>query len=146
MLTASRLFGAIICAALAWFVSDMFKPLVPDDTNFGRMSEYNAVIGLVCGWVYMGLRYGRKIGNLIASGITTVVVTVFWVLLINSIAEMVRLSFRKRFDNVAEALLYVGQQMLDYGLIMLNPQIVVALAIGSVFLGLASGWAGRKWD
>ncbi len=146
MLTASRLFAAIICAALAWFVSDMFKPLVPESTNFGRLSEYNAVIGLICGWVYMGLRHSKALSNTIGAGITTVVVTVFWVLLIQAIAEMVRLSFRNRFDNVAEALLEVGQLMLDYGLILLNPQILVTLAVGGVFLGYAAGWAGRKWD
>jgi hypothetical protein len=145
MPTASRLFGAIFYAALTWYVSELFKPLMPEGTNFGRFSEYNALIGLVCGWVYMGLRYGNKTSSAIGSGLTTMFTTLFWVLLLNAIREMIRLSLRKQYDGPVDAVVGVFQLMIKFGQMLLTPEIIITLLLAGAVGGIISGWASRRW-
>jgi len=145
MPTASRMIGAVLFAALAFIVSEMFKPLMPEGTDMGRFSEYNAVIGFVCGWVFMSLRYGAKGSSAIGSGLTGMFATLFWVMILNNTAEMLRLSVRKQYDGPVEAIVGVFQLMIKYGAMMATPEIIITLLLSGVVIGMICGWAARNW-
>jgi len=130
---------------IAWYVSELFKPLMPEGTNFGKFSEYNAVIGIVLGWVMLGLRSHPSRNASIGAGLTTSVSVLFWGLLIHSSLEMLKLSMRKQYDGPVEAVVGVIQLMMKYAVMMATPEIIAVLLVGGLFGGMLSGWAERRW-
>lgn len=146
MPTAGRFVGAIFFGFITWYVSELFKPLMPTGTSFGHFSEYNSVIGLVVGWVMLGLRAHPNSKASIGAGITTSFVVLFWALLIHAGIEMLKLSLRKRYSGAGEAVIAVFQLMVKYAEIMATPAIIVVLFGGGVVAGMVSGWAQRRWN
>lgn len=145
MPTAGRFVGAILFGLIAWSISELFKPLLPDGTNFGSFSEYNSVIGIVVGWVMLGLRAHPHRNASIGAGLTTAVSVLFWGLLIHAVIEMLKLSLRKRYDGAGEAVIAVFQLMAKYAVMMLTPEILIVLLGGGMLAGAISGWAERRW-
>lgn len=145
MPTAGRFVGAIIFGFIAWYVSELFKPLMPEGTSFGRFSEYNAVVGIVLGWVMLGLRAHPNRNASIGAGLTTSFIVLFWALLIHAVIEMLKLSLRKRYSGAGEAVIAVFQMMVEYAVMMATPEIIVVLFGGGVVAGMLSGWAQRRW-
>lgn len=145
MPSAGRFVGAILFGLIAWSVSELVKPLMPEGTSFGKFSEYNAVIGIVMGWVMLGLRSHPNRNASIGAGLTTAVAVLFWGLLIHSIIEMLKLSMRNRYDGPVEAVVGVFQLVIKYAIMMATPEIIGTLLIGGLFTGMLSGWAERRW-
>lgn len=145
MPSAGRFVGVIIFGFIAWYVSELFKPLMPEGTSFGRFSEYNAVIGMVLGWVMLGLRSHPDRKASMAAGVTTSISVWFWGVLIHSGIEMIKLSMRKRYDGPVEALVGMVQLMIKYAMMMATPEIIGVLLVGGLLGGMFSGWAERRW-
>ena len=104
MPTAAKLIGALSFAALAWFVSDLIKPLLPEGTQVGLLSPVNAFFGLLMGWRILGARAGEGIVSSVGYGLTAAVATVFWGLLAWAGYEMIVRSTRLYYDGPIEAL------------------------------------------
>lgn len=145
MPTAGRFVGAVLFGFIAWYVSELYKPLMPEGTNFGNFSEYNAVLGIVVGWVMLGLRAHPDRNASVGAGLTTAFALLFWGLLIHGIVEMLKLSLRKRYDGAGEAVIGVFQLMMKYAMMMATPEIIVTLFVGGMLAGSLSGWAQRRW-
>lgn len=137
--------GAICFGFIVWYVSELFKPLMPDGTAFGMFSEYNSLIGIVLGWSMLGLRSHGSKNSSISAGLTTSVAVLFWGLLIHSVIEMIKLSLRKHYDGPVEALVGVFQLMIKYAVMMATPEIIIVLVVGGLLSGMLSGWAERRW-
>lgn len=146
MPTAGRFVGAIFFGFIAWYVSELFKPLMPEGTAFGNFSGYNAVIGIVVGWVMLGLRAHPDNKASIGAGLTTSFLVLFWGLLIHAMVEMLKLSLRKRYDGAGEAVIAVFKMMVKYAVMMATPEILIVLFGGGLVAGIVSGWAQRRWN
>ncbi|MDN5788482.1 TrgA family protein, partial [Pseudorhodobacter sp.] len=59
MPTISKLVAAFAFAIVAAFAAELFKPQMPEGTQFGYFTVICAVIGLICGWRVMGNLVGR---------------------------------------------------------------------------------------
>ncbi|MGB7322166.1 MAG: TrgA family protein, partial [Albidovulum sp.] len=92
MPTASKLFAAFAFALLAFFAAEVFKPHMPEGTQFGYFSFVSALIGLVAGWRVMGPEAGQGNWMAVNSGIKTSACTVGLALLIFSTYEMLHLA------------------------------------------------------
>ena len=145
MPTTGRFVGAVLFGLIAWYVSQLFKPLMPEGKNFGNFSEYNALIGIVLGWGMLGHRSHPDRRASIGAGLTTAIAVTFWALLIHAGIEMITLSLRKRYDGAGDALIGVLKLMGKYGEMMLTPEILITLLLGGVIAGALSGWAERRW-
>ena len=145
MPSAIRLAGLVVFAIMTWIVSEQVKPLFPEGMAFGRFSIYNAMLGGVIGWVFMSPRVTERRAGALNAGITTAVAVVFWVLLFHSIREMITLSLRKQYDGPVEAVVGVFQILLDYGVMIATPTILITLVIFAVFGGMFCGGVGRRW-
>ena len=73
MPTAGKLIGAIVFAALAYFIGDLIKPLLVDTegSRVGWLSPVNALIGLVMGWTIIGKGAGKTYRQSFGYGLTT---------------------------------------------------------------------------
>lgn len=136
MPTAPKLIAAALFAALAWFVSDLVKPLLPEGTQVGLLSPVNAAFGAFFGWRIMGRRAGVSMRGSLGLGLTTGVAIVFWSLLFWCAYLMVVRSTRLRYDGPMEALQDMIALMLENGVLIATPAIVGSLVIG----GLVFGW------
>ncbi|QFT60032.1 hypothetical protein FIU94_14470 [Sulfitobacter sp. THAF37] len=145
MPTAARLVAAVALAALAYVISIMVMPLMPESTDFGYFIPVNILLGLACGWIVMGPRAGRGTTAAINNGFTGVFVLMLWGVGIQAANEMVRLAMRNRYDNAFEAIVAVFQIGAEYAVIIATMQIGLALVIGAVVAGLVTEFASNHW-
>ncbi|MCU0856746.1 MAG: TrgA family protein [Rhodobacteraceae bacterium] len=146
MPTAGKLIGAILFAALAYFVSDLVKPLLPEGTQVGLMSPINAFFGLVMGWRIMGRGAGNGYVSAMGYGLTTMVATVFWCLLLWGGYEMTRRAMRLYYDGPVEALQEMTILMADYArTAVTDPTVVGAAIAGSLFAAAVTEFFARRW-
>lgn len=147
MPTAARLFAALSYAAVAFFASESFKPVLPEGLGTGYLSEVNAVIGLLTGWFVMGRLAGEGYRRAVAQGIRTTAVLVFYVLLLHSVLEMFRLSMRMRYDGPMDAVIGMLEKAMEYGrLVVTSPEVMAILLLGGVLAAWLSEWAARRWN
>jgi hypothetical protein len=145
MPTAAKLVAAILFGALAWPVSQMIRPLVPDATHLGRFSELNALIGAVVGWQVAGGRAGTSWINAVANGLTAALGTAATALLIHSLMRMLARSFRRVYEGPMEALLDVIRIMIDNMGLVLSPAVLGPLLLGGILAGLVTEWFARNY-
>ncbi len=145
MPNAAKLIAALGLAALGWLVSDMIKPLVPFSVDFGWFNYVNAAIGVLVGWLFLGPRVGQGMTSAINNGITSAIVMVILGLLSQGVNEMVRLSFARRYDTPFEAIAAIFEISLDYGMILLDMQVILTLLGGGIVAALAAEALGRRW-
>ena len=145
MPTAARLTASVCLAVLAYVLSELVKPLMPESTAFGMFVPLNIVLGLVVGWVVMGPRVGRGRTWAINNGLTGAVALMFWGIFIQACNEMVRLAMRGRYDGPLEAIVAVFTIAAEYAVIAATLPIAGVMVVGGILAGLLTEFAGRRW-
>lgn len=145
MPSAARLMGAVCLSALAFVLSGMVIPLMPESTDFGYFVPLNMVLGLGIGWVVMGARAGRGTTAAINNGFAGVFVLMLWGIGVQAAYEMFRRAMRNRYDDPFEALVAVFQIAAEYGLMVVTAPIAIALLVGAVICGLLTEFAFNRW-
>lgn len=145
MPTAAKLVASIAFAILAYFTSELVKPLLDEGTPTKWFSEGNALIGLICGWRIMGPRGGQGVRAGIGIGLTTSTAMTAVAIFVYACIEMLKLSLRKTYKGPMEAVAAVFEISIENAQVIANPTIIGTLAIGGIFCGLLSNWAGRQW-
>lgn len=145
MPTAAKLVAALVFALIGFLAAEIFKPQMPEGTQFGWFSPICAGIGLLCGWIIMGSLAGRGLRVALGSGVRTAVTVAFWALIGFSIYEMLLRSTRLRYDGPMEAVLAAFDLALDYGRLMLVPDVLAVLLVGGALGGALVEWAARQW-
>ena len=146
MPTGARLMAAISLAVLAFILSGMVVPLMPESTDFGYFLPLNILLGLVVGWRVMGKRAGRGIVAAINNGLAGVFVLMLWAIFLQAANEMVRLALRNRYDDPFEAIVAVFQIGAEFGVMIATLPIGVALVVGAVIAGLLTEFAYNRWS
>jgi hypothetical protein len=119
---------------------------MPEGSQIGLFREITAGIGFAVGWFVMGGLVGPGYAEAAASGVRTSVTLVFFALLGFSVLQMVKKSYKMLYDGPMEAVLGVFEIMLDYGRMMLQPDVLGVLAVGGILGGMVAEWAGRRWS
>lgn len=147
MPTAARLCAAIGFALMAFFASEIYKPLLPEGTQVGLLSLVNAGIGFLSGWLVMGRLAGKGYYTAAGSGLRTVFVILFYVLFTWSLVEMLIRSFRKIYKGPMDALKAMTELAFDYAALLgQDPQVAIVLIAGSVLAAFFSEWASREFN
>lgn len=142
---AAKLTAALFIAALACVASLLFMPLMPESTDFGLFLPVNAVIGAVVGWIVMGRRVGYGTAAAITNGFGGAFMLVLWALFVHSCVQMFDRALDNWYSGAFDALAAVIGFMAEYGLVMLDARLLIALALGGALAGLATEYAGRHW-
>ena len=145
MPSAAKLFAALCLMVLAFIVSGQIMPLFEEGKDFGYFTVINMAIGAVVGWSVMGRRAGKGFTPAINNGLTGVVVMVFWCLFVQGCNEMFRLAMRNWYDGPFEAVLAIFEIGFEFAQMMVVPNILTTLLIGSIATGLITEHASRKW-
>ena len=136
MPTAGKLIGAIAFGLLAWFMSDMIKPLLPEGTAVGLLAPVNGAIGVLLGWRILGAQAGEGLVPTVGHAMTTAVSSVFMCLLAWGGYEMYKRSIRMYYDGPVEALQEMAMLMVGYAALIATPETAITLLIGA----LLSAW------
>lgn len=145
MPTAARLVAAICLAIVAYVVSGMIMPLMPESTDFGYFVPVNIILGLLAGWIIMGPRVGRGTTAAINNGLTGVFVLMLWGIGVQACNEMVRLAMKKRYDGAIEAVVAIFQIGAEFGVMIATVPIGLFLLVAAVVSGLVTEAAGKRW-
>jgi len=146
MPTAAKLVAAVLFAAIGLMAAMAYVPQLPEGSQIGRLREVCAGIGLSCGWFVMGRLVGKGYGAAMGFGVRTSVTVAVWALLFFSIYEMVVQSTRMRYDGPMEAVVATFGILLDYGRLMLAPEVIGVLLIGGLVGGMLTEAVGRRWS
>jgi len=144
MPTMARLVGAILYAALAWYVSELIKPFFEDGFDPGYFSEVNAVVGLYIGWTIAGSRGGTGYMNAVSYGLTATVAMTLLGLFVHSSYDMIQRSLRKQYDGPVEAVVNIAELGLEHAKTMAQPEVLIPLVAGGVLAALVVEFTGRR--
>lgn len=146
MPTGGKLIAALAFAALAYFISDLVKPLLPEGTRLGLFSPINAFIGLAMGWTLIGKGAGATYRQSFGYGLTTLAATAFWCILCWSGYEMIKRSLRMYYDGPVEALQEMAQLGIDYAKLIAIPEVIWPAIVGTLFLSWLTEFFARRWS
>ncbi len=145
MPTASRLVAAVCLLVVAFIVSGMIIDNGEEGKDYGYFTYVNMALGWVCGWTIMGKRAGRGWTAGVNNGLTGMASLVFWALFVQGTYEMFRLAMRHRYDGPFEALIAIFKIGVDYGQLLIEPEILITLGVGAVVAGVLTEHASRRW-
>ncbi len=103
MPTAAKLMAAFCLASLAFVVSQMIMPLMPERSEFGYFVPINMAVGALVGWVIMAPRSGHGMGAGITNGLTGAFMLVLWGLATHAVIRMLDLSMQRRYDGMGDS-------------------------------------------
>ena len=148
MPTGGKLIGGIAFAALAYFLSDLIKPLLADTegSRVGMLSPVNAFIGFLMGWTIMGKGAGDKYVQAFGYGFTTTAATAFWCLLFWAGHKMLGRSVQLRYDGPMEALQQMGALFFEYGALIMDQTVLITAAVGTIFVAWLTEFFARRWS
>ena len=146
MPTAPKLVAAIIFGFVAWFASNLIIPYLPDGTRIAWFREGSAAIGALAGWAVSGARAGDGIRAGLGYGLTSVALTVFWGLVAFATEEMLDRSLNVRYDGPIEAITGMVQLVIDFAVLIAQPDVIVWLVAGALFGGVLTEMSARKWS
>jgi len=145
MPTTGKGVAAICMGVMAWYASEIFRPLMPEGTAFGWFNEVNVGLGLLCGWVVTGSRLNHGYSNAISAGLTGVAALVFWAVFLQSLNEMLRLALDKRYDDPIKGIMDIFNIAFDYMVTMYHWPLIGLLVGSGIGIGIISEWAARRW-
>jgi len=132
-------------AALAYILSDLVRPLMPEGTDFGYFNYVNAFIGLCVGWVAVGSRGGRGLVPGINNGLTGTALLFIWTIGTHACYEMFRLAMRNRYDGPMEAIAGIFLIASEFAYMIATVPMLLAALVGAVVVGLATEYAAKTW-
>lgn len=146
MPTGGKLIGALTFAFLAYFITDLVKPYLPEGTQVGLFSPINAFVGLLMGWTIMGKGAGASYRKALGYGVTTLAATAFWCILFWAGYDMLQKSLDLRYDGPIEALQEMARTFIDYAKFGTERTVLVAAVIGALFMGWVTEFFARRWS
>jgi hypothetical protein len=146
MPTAAKIVSAVCLGILGWVASEQVVPLMPEDTDFGYFFVVNLGLGLVVGWVVLGPRVGRGYYESFMAGLTGMAALVFWALFFQSLNEMLKQAFQRHYEGPVEAVVDIFNIAVDFGLKLIDVNLISVLVIGGLIAGFWGEWASRRWS
>jgi hypothetical protein len=145
MPTGAKAMAAISFAVVGWLIANSYVPNMPEAISVGFFRELMALLGAVIGWRVMGNSVGKGYVGAIGSGWKTVIVLVFFALLLFAIYEMLMQSVRMRYEGPMEAIIDVFDMMMERSQPLLSAGVLLVAAIGGGVAGVLTENASRRW-
>jgi hypothetical protein len=145
MPTAAKGMAAATFAVAGWLTANVYVPNMPDVQAVGSFRELTGVLGAIVGWSVMGKSVGKGYLRSIGAGWKTMIVLVFFGLLLFGIYEMLLKSVKMHYDGAFEAFLDVFMQMLKRAPPLWTTEVFSTMVISSGIAGLMAEFANRRW-
>jgi hypothetical protein len=145
MPTGAKAIGAASFAVVGWLTANAYVPNLPEATPGGPVYQLMTAMGAVVGWKIMGNAVGKGYWGAIGSGWKTVVVLVFFAMLLFGIYEMLQQSVKMRYDGPFEAVVDVFNRMMERSIPLLTVGVMSVMIVGGALAGVLTENANRRW-
>jgi hypothetical protein len=145
MPTGAKAMAALTFAVVGFLTANAYAANVPAENALGPVYEIMSALGAVVGWKVMGNSVGKGYLGAVGSGWKTVIVLVFFALLLVGIYEMLQQSVKMRYDGPFEAVVDVFNQMLDRSVPLLSAGVLIVMTVGGALAGILTENANRRW-
>ena len=143
--TGAKAMGAATFAVVGWLMANAYVPSMPEASAVGYFREMTALLGAIIGWRVMGRSVGKTYLDAIGSGWKTVIVLVFYALLLFSTYEMLLDSVKMIYEGPIEAIADVFNRMLKRSGGLLSTTVLAVAVIGGGIAGILTENANRRW-
>gem|GEM_PF-4739455 len=139
--------AAALCMALTALATlSNIVPLIPESQAIGRLYEISLGLAVLVGWFPIGKRAGRGMLAALGNGLTGGVILVFWALVAFGFLRMWKLAFRKKYDDLLEAVSGFINEILTYAAYFQDLNVLASIVIGSLVTGLIAEFAARRFS
>ncbi len=145
MPTGAKAMSAVAFAVVGWLIANAYVQNMPVVEAVGRVREIAALIGAIVGWRVMGPAVGKGYLESAAAGLKTVIVLVFFSLLVVGIYEMLQESMKMRYEGPLEAIVDIFGRMLERAPTLATSGVIGAMFLGGVIGGILAENANRRW-
>ncbi|MFC3086224.1 TrgA family protein [Tabrizicola soli] len=145
MPTGAKAMSAVAFAVVGWLVANAYVQNMPVAEAVGRVREIAALIGAIVGWRVMGPSVGKGYLESAAAGLKTVIVLVFFSLLVVGIYEMLQESMKMRYEGPLDAIVDIFGRMLERAPTLATGGVIGAMVLGGVIGGILAENANRRW-
>lgn len=145
MPTAAKLIAALALAAVGFLAAGAVVPYLPEGTRAGYLWAIAMGSGVLIGWRVLGPDARGPLMSAVSAGLRSAAIMALVVLFIVSFIEMIQRSLQKLYDGPMHALQNVFALMLEYGELILNPNVAGVLLIGGMLSGWLAHWSARRW-
>lgn len=145
MPTGAKAMSAAAFAVVGWLIANAYVQNMPVAEAVGRVREIAALIGAIVGWRVMGPSVGKGYLESAAAGLKTVIVLVFFSLLVVGIYEMLQESMKMRYEGPLEAIVDIFGRMLERAPTLATGGVIGAMVLGGVIGGILAENANRRW-
>lgn len=146
MPTAAKLVSAVTFALVGLWAAIAYIPQLPEGSSTGQFPAIMAALGFLIGWRSMGRNAGRGWGESIGYGLRTSALIVIWALLGFAVYTMLMKSTRQLYrGDPGRAVMDVPDIMMQYGKLVIAPEVLVALVVGGLAGGLIAEMTARRW-
>lgn len=145
MPTGAKAMAAISFAIVGWLIANAYVPNMPEAQTVGRFREMTGLLGAIVGWRIMGPSVGKSYLEAIGAGWKTVIVLVFFALLLFGIYEMLQQSVKMRYDGPLDAIIDIFRRMMDRSQALLAVNVLLVMVVGGGVAGILTENANRRW-
>lgn len=136
MFTLIRPISAIVLAVFTIYAAQAYEPLYDPDANLGSFPLWAAGVGAVVGWFFLGGRLGQRLWMSAFVGVQAVALTALGTAMLLAVREVFVLGYRRRYDEVAEAITGYFQIIVTWLAKMLVQDYLIMLAAGGIAIGV----------
>ncbi len=145
MPTAAKLIAAIVMIITGYLTAEAVRPFLPEGLPTKWLIPVSALVPAACSWKVVGRLAGRGYNVAVSMGIYVVFVSVFFVLLVFAISEMLKRSIRLQYDGPMDAIVNMFGIVIEYGVLLINPTPAAYLIGAALLVGPLAEWGHRKW-
>ncbi len=149
MLTAPRVIAALLFAGLGWYASELIIPHFEErfeGRNIGRFALVNAAFCFVVVWKFVKPRPGDGYNAGLSYGLTAAIAMTVTALFFQSFGEMIRKALDRDYgSDPMGAVVDVFRLMIEFGEVIVKPDVLAVLIGGGILCGLIVEWSGRRW-
>jgi len=103
-------------------------------------------IGALVGWVHLGSRLGQGFFKSILVAVTAAAFGLLYYLVLSAIRATWLVYGYSSFETMMELFNYIVKKVVDGFYDYMQPEVVIAMVLGSVIAGILSEWYNIIWD
>lgn len=143
--TAAKAVGAICMALVGWAMTDVVLFRHPAYQEGGIPALFFILIGVYCGWSHLGPKAEEGYRSAWGGGMSAALIGFFIAIVLGAAKVVWDGVGRHSYRTLNELFDGFIAHVLEFGLLLLDPAVAVALLFGGLLSGVFAGFAGRLW-
>lgn len=138
--------AAVMSAAALGAVYTFWYHNPPSEFESTRVGYLGAMgIGFFVGWTHLGSRLGKGFFHSVLVALTAAAFGLLYYLAFAAVRATILVYNYSSFQTMMELLDYITAKMVDGFFEFMQPEVIAAMALGSIIAGILSEWYNIIW-